>query len=85
MQGITRCAVSLLIAIFLAPAATAEEKIYWDVVEKIREEAFENSHVMEDVSWLVDVFGPRNSKSSGYLKAAEPKHSGEALKIKIIL
>ena len=31
----------------------------------------ENSHVEEDASWLVDVFGPRNSKSSGYVAAAE--------------
>ena len=49
----------------------AQEPVYWDVVQQIMEEAFENSQVMENASWLTDVFGPRNSKSSGYVEASE--------------
>ncbi len=71
MKGITRCAAGMLVLLLVASSAAAEEKIYWDVVQKIREEGFDNSHVMEDVSWLVDVFGPRNSKSSGYLRSVK--------------
>jgi len=48
-----------------------QEPVYWDVVQKIMNEAFENSHVMENASWLTDVFEPRNAGSSSYLKAAE--------------
>ena len=45
--------------------------MHWDVVDQIMEEAFENSDVMENASWLVDVFAPRNTKSPGYIAAAE--------------
>jgi carboxypeptidase Q len=47
------------------------EPVYWDVFEKIKDEAFARSEVMENASWLTDVFGPRNSKSSGYVAASE--------------
>ena len=30
-----------------------------------------DSHVMENASWLCDVFGPRSLKSSSYREAAE--------------
>ena len=53
-----------------APGST-QEPVHWDVVQQIMEEAFERSEVMEDASWLTDVFGPCNSKSSGYVAAAE--------------
>ena len=36
----------------MASSASAEEKVYWDVVQKIMEEAFEHSQVMENASWL---------------------------------
>ena len=49
----------------------AQEAVHWDVVDQIMEEAFENSDVMENASWLVDVFAPRNTKSPGYIAAAE--------------
>ncbi len=50
---------------------SAQEPVHWEVFEQILDEAFERSAVMENASWLTDVFGPRNSKSSGYVKAAE--------------
>jgi len=71
MKVYGRFVFGMFIAFLLAFSVSAEEKVYWDVVQKIMAEAFENSHVMEDVSWLTDVFGPRNSKSSGYVAASE--------------
>ena len=49
----------------------AQEPVYWDVVQEIMEEGFENSQLMENVSWMTDVFGPRLARSPGYLAAAE--------------
>jgi hypothetical protein len=63
--------LGMVITVLLASSVSAEEKVYWDVVDKIMEEAFENSQVMENASWLTDVFGPRNSKSSGYVAATK--------------
>lgn len=43
--------------------SSAQEKVYWDVVSRIREEGFERSKVMEYVWYLTDVFGPRFTAS----------------------
>ena len=61
----------LLMIFASASSIQAQEPVYWDVVEKIMEEAFEHSEVMENVSWLADVFGPRNVKTPSYRAAAE--------------
>ena len=55
----------------MALSIHAQEPVHWDVVDRIMDEAFENSEVMENASWLVDVFAPRNTKSPGYIAAAE--------------
>jgi len=60
----------VLIAVLLATSVSAEEKVYWNVVQKIMEEAFENSQAMDNASWLSDVYGPRNAKSPSYMAAA---------------
>ena len=52
-------------------SSQTQEPVYWDVVQKIREEAFEHSQVMENASWLCDVFGPRNAKTQAYIDSAE--------------
>jgi len=65
------CIVALLVMLLTITSLSALEPVHWDVVDKIMEEAFENSQVMDTASWLTDVFGPRNSKSSGYNAAAE--------------
>lgn len=49
----------------------AQEPVHWDVVQQFMAEAFDNSEVMENAGWLTDVYGPRNSKSSGYRASAE--------------
>ena len=59
----------ILIQLLITLAASAHETVHWETVKKIREEGFGNSHVMEDVSWLTDVFGPRVSRSPSYIAA----------------
>jgi hypothetical protein len=63
--------VGLTLLLSTALSVNAQEPVHWDVVERIRDEAFENSQVMENASWLVDVFAPRNTKSPGYIAAAK--------------
>ena len=63
--------VGIFLIMVSASPGLAQEPVYWDVVDKIMEEALENSQVMENASWLADVFGPRNAKSPSYLAAAE--------------
>ena len=52
-------------------SAVAQETVHWDVVQRIMEEGFKNSHIMEDVSTMTDVFGPRLAKSPAYFSAAK--------------
>ncbi|MCZ6674936.1 MAG: peptidase M28, partial [Verrucomicrobia bacterium] len=66
-----KCIVSIALTISCTSSLFTQEPVYWDVVQQIMQEAFENSHVMENASWLTDVFGPRNAKSPGYIAAAK--------------
>jgi hypothetical protein len=49
----------------------AEERVDLDVIHKIREEAIQNSKVMDHVFQLTDVYGPRLTNSPGYFAAAD--------------
>ena len=51
--------------------APPEEPIDWEAVQRIRMEGFQNSKVMETLSYLTDVYGPRLTNSPNYMKAAE--------------
>lgn len=51
--------------------AYAQEKANLYVVHQIKQEALENSKVMDHLFWLTDVNGPRLTNSPGYDKAAE--------------
>ncbi|MPY88559.1 MAG: M20/M25/M40 family metallo-hydrolase [Luteitalea sp.] len=51
--------------------AQVEERIDYDALHKIRQEAQENSQVMDTLSYLTDVHGPRLTNSPGMRKAAE--------------
>ena len=64
-------AVAALSIVAAAFSVSAEEQVHWDIVDKIMEEAFENSNAMENASWLADVYGPRNAKSPSYIAAAK--------------
>lgn len=49
--------------------APAQEKVYWDIVSKIREESFKRSKVEDYVWYLSDVIGPRLVGSASMGKA----------------
>jgi carboxypeptidase Q len=61
----------LFLLILAGSFLSAEEKVYYDVVQKIMEFEFNNSDVMENSDWLCNVFGPRNFKTPTYRKSAE--------------
>ena len=63
--------INATLLFLIAFSGRAQEVVHWDVVDQIMDEAFENSHAMDNASWLVDVFAPRNTKSPGYIAAAE--------------
>lgn len=66
---------NLILMVLLVTSSTFsaldQERVCWDVVEKIMEEGFKNSHIMEDASYMTDVFGHRLAGSSSYLAAAK--------------
>lgn len=49
----------------------SQEKIDDLILSRIKEEGFQHSQVMETLSWLSDVYGPRFFASPEYLEAAE--------------
>jgi len=54
-----------------AVAQPAGEMVDKDAIEKIKKEGFENSKVMEYMSYLTDVYGPRLTWSPNYKRGAE--------------
>ena len=64
---------ALALAITLVPvsAQQAPEKIDYDAIYRIKQEGFQNSRVMEIMSWLTDVYGPRLTNSPGFRKAGD--------------
>src|SRR4051812_12824143 len=49
----------------------AEEHVDLDAVHKIRQEALQNSKVMDHIFYLTDVYGPRVTNSPGFFSAAD--------------
>ena len=43
----------------------------YDAIYRIKEEGFQRSQVMEIMSWLTDVYGPRLTNSPGFRKAGD--------------
>ena len=63
---------ALLFAVALVlPLAAQHEAVDLDVVYKIKEEGFQRSQVMDVMSYLTDVYGPRLTNSPNYRKAAD--------------
>ena len=64
---------ALMVALTLVPvsAQQAPEKVDLDAVYKIKQEGFQNSKVMEIMSWLTDVYGPRLTNSPGFRKSGD--------------
>jgi len=57
--------------VFLASGLVAQEKADLYTINRIKNEAFQNSKVMENAFYLTDVYGPRLTGSPGLLAAAE--------------
>ncbi len=62
---------SLAFLLLIVVTATAEEKVDLDAVNRIRNEAFHHSKVMDHAFYLSDVYGPRLTGSPGLKAAAE--------------
>jgi hypothetical protein len=63
---------AVLILCLAAGAQVAQvEKIDLEMMKKIREEGMQRSQVMETLSWLTDVHGPRLTNSPQYKRASE--------------
>lgn len=70
----TRAVFLVVLFVFITAFSStlkAEEKVYYDVVQKIMDFEFTDSHVMENASWLCDVFGSRFVKTPAYHEACE--------------
>ena len=68
----TRLILTAVVAVplFVAPAL-AQEPVHWDEAERIRQEGFENSRVMDFAGYLTDVIGPRLTGSSHMRQAQD--------------
>jgi hypothetical protein len=62
---------ALLVLSALALAASAQDKADLAVVHQIKQEAFQNSKVMDHMFYLTDVYGPRLTNSPGFHAAAD--------------
>jgi len=63
---------ALAMALALVPVSAQQaERVDLDAVYKIKEEGFQRSKVMEIMSWLTDVYGPRLTNSPGFRKAGD--------------
>ena len=61
----------LLIALAVASAMVAEEKVDLATIHQIKDEAFKDSKVMDHLFYLTDVNGPRLTNSPGQRAAAD--------------
>jgi hypothetical protein len=57
----------------LAPVAaqTPPERVDLEAIYRIKDEGFQRSQVMETLSWMTDVYGPRLTNSPGFRKAGD--------------
>lgn len=63
---------AVIAAVFVAGTLVlADEQVDTAVVAKIKEEGFQHSQVMDTLSWLSDVYGPRLTASRQLEKAAQ--------------
>jgi len=61
--------LSLLISAL--PAQSTVEKLDYETIAKIRDEGLTRSQVMDHISWLSDVYGPRLTGSPAILQASD--------------
>jgi len=61
----------LLLLAWLLAAAWGQPKLDLGLVSRIKTEAYDHSKVMDHLSWLSDVYGPRLTASPEFFQAAE--------------
>jgi carboxypeptidase Q len=66
-----RLATAIAVAVAIAAPLGAQETVDESVIAQIKLEGFQHSEVMNTLSWLSDVHGPRLTGSPGLQKAAE--------------
>jgi hypothetical protein len=66
-------AAPLAMALALTPLSAQQppERVDLDAIYKIKQEGFQNSKVMDIMSWLTDVYGPRLTNSPGFRKSGD--------------
>jgi carboxypeptidase Q len=63
---------ALALAVTFVPVSAQQaERLDLNAIYKIKEEGFQRSRVMEIMSWLTDVYGPRLTNSPGFRKAGD--------------
>ncbi len=63
--------IAAALALAAIVAVGAQESVDEVAIARIKMEGFQRSQVMDTLSWLSDVYGPRLSASANYRKAAE--------------
>ena len=62
----------LIISITAFPRAQAPaEKLDYETIGRIRDEGLNRSQVMDHISWLADVYGPRLTGGPGIMQAGD--------------
>ena len=63
---------ALALAVTFVPVSAQQaERVDLNAIYKIKDEGFQRSSVMEIMSWLTDVYGPRLTNSPGFRKAGD--------------
>ncbi|MCI0660286.1 MAG: M20/M25/M40 family metallo-hydrolase [Acidobacteria bacterium] len=68
---IVSMSVAIILSLTVGAQVAREEKVDLDVVAKIKAEGTDRSQVMETLSYLTDVYGPRLTNSPQYKTACE--------------
>jgi hypothetical protein len=66
-----RSLATAVVALLVSVPLIAEEAVDLSVVQRIRQEALQNSRVMDHLFYLTDVSGPRLTNSPGFFSAAD--------------
>src|SRR3979490_2594539 len=71
MTSFRRPLIAAAVALAVSAPLIAEEAVDLTVVHRIRQEALQNSKVMDHLFYLTDVSGPRLTNSPGFFIAAD--------------
>jgi len=71
MRVLRSFSIPSVVFLLLTSGLTAQEPVNWEVVSKIRDEGLQRSQVMDMVSYMADVLGPRLTASPSMRQAQE--------------